>query len=114
MEFPKASEKMKEFFEAVVPDGPGITKRKMFGYPVAFANGNMMMGLFGDDFFVRLPENARSELVVAGGRPLEPSPGRIMKEYMIVPDQVLGNIAALNEWIKKSLEYTLDLPPKKK
>lgn len=114
MEFPKASDKMKEFFEAVVPDGPGITKRKMFGYPVAFANDNMLLGLFGDDFFVRLADKDRRELIDAGGRQLEPSPGRAMKEYIVVPPEILNDKLALNAWIKRSLDYTLSLPPKEK
>ncbi len=114
MDFPKASEKMKEFFEAVAPEGPGVAKRKMFGYPCAFANGNMFVGLFGDDFFVRLPEDARNELINAGGRQLEPSPGRVMKEYVVVPGHILENVSLLNEWIRKSLDYALGLPPKEK
>jgi TfoX/Sxy family transcriptional regulator of competence genes len=114
MEFPKASDKMKEFFDAVAPEGPGVAKRKMFGFPVAFANDNMLLGLFGDDFFVRLPEDGRQELIAAGGRPLEPTPGRIMKEYVVVPGHILENVSLLNEWIKRSLDYTLGLPPKVK
>ncbi len=112
MEFPKASDEMKEFFQAVVPEGPGIARRKMFGFPVVFANDNMQMGLFGNNLFVRLPEDGRNELVAAGGEPLEPSPGRVMREYVVVPQTILNDSQALNEWIKKSLDYALGLPPK--
>jgi TfoX/Sxy family transcriptional regulator of competence genes len=114
MEFPKASDRMKEFFDAVAPEGPGVTKRKMFGFPVAFANDNMLLGLFGDEFFIRLPEADRADLIAAGGKQLEPTPGRVMKEYVVVPARILENASLLNEWIKKSLDYTLSLPPKVK
>jgi hypothetical protein len=41
-------------------------------------------------------------------------PGRGMKEYVVVPPQMLKNITALKKWIKRSLEYASDLPPKEK
>jgi hypothetical protein len=33
-----------------VPPAAIVTRRKMFGYPAAFANGNLFIGLHQNDF----------------------------------------------------------------
>ena len=57
----------------------------MFGQLSAFVNGNMFMGIFGDDVILRLPEAERNEVIGAGGGPFEPMAGRPMKEYVMLP-----------------------------
>ena len=54
---PKPSEQAKAAFTKLVPAEPGVTMRPMFGNLAAFVNGNMFAGLFGDDLFVRLPDD---------------------------------------------------------
>ncbi len=85
----------------------------MFGSVAAFIEGQMFMGLFADELFVRLAEDDRKTLMAAGGGPLEPMPGKPMREYVA--------IAAWHEkqdlvrtWSAKALAYALSLPPKKK
>jgi len=42
--FEKANAEMVSFFDAIAPAaGAGIEKRKMFGYPCRFVNGNLFM-----------------------------------------------------------------------
>ena len=62
MSMPKPSAMSKALFESLVPGDPRVTVRPMFGNVAAFVNGNMFMGLFGDELFVRLSEgpSARS------------------------------------------------------
>ncbi len=43
-----------------------------------------------------------------------PMPGRVTKEYVAVPPQMLKNVTILKKWIKRSLEYASDLPPEEK
>jgi hypothetical protein len=64
----KSPAKLIATFEAVAP-GPPALHRKMFGYPAAFVNGNMFMGLFQEEMFLRLPEDVRRL-----GTGLEPLP----------------------------------------
>ena len=45
MKWIEASEIIIEIFEKIIPNLPGVEKRKMFGYPVTFINGNMFTGL---------------------------------------------------------------------
>jgi TfoX/Sxy family transcriptional regulator of competence genes len=100
-----------ETFEEVAP-GPPVVRRKMFGYPAAFVNGNMFLGLFQDQMIVRLPEQLREDLIREGGALFEPMPGRPMREYVVVPASVLGNPKALSSWVAEALAYGRRLPPK--
>ena len=43
-----------ERFAAALPDHPALVRKPMFGYPAAFANGNMVCGLFQDSVVARL------------------------------------------------------------
>jgi TfoX/Sxy family transcriptional regulator of competence genes len=98
-------------FQAVVP-GPAVVTRKMFGFPAAFANGYMFAGLFEDQFIVRLSEHGRDELLADGGSLFQPR-GRPMKEYLVVPPEIVADPRALSAWVKKALAYVKRLEPKR-
>jgi len=50
--------------------GPDVTRRQMFGYPCAWINGNMATGLFASQWWVRVSEPERDELLeVPGAHP---------------------------------------------
>ena len=85
----------------------------MFGSVAAFADGHMFIGLFADEFFVRLAEADRETLLAAGGGPLEPMPGKPMREYVAILDWQ-ANPQMVRTWVEKALDYALSLPPKKK
>lgn len=86
----KSPEALVRLLERVLPEGPNIERRKMFGYPCAFVNGNMFAGLFGKQMFVRLPAEERLSLMAGQeAKPLEPMPGRPMKDYIVVPPALL-------------------------
>jgi TfoX/Sxy family transcriptional regulator of competence genes len=115
MKWIKASEKILEVFEKIIPKLPGVEKRKMFGYPVTFINNNMFMGVHGDSIILRLPENDRKEfLKLKDAHQFEPTPGRTMKEYVVIPEWVFDEKPSLSGWIEKSFEYVSSLPLKVK
>src|SRR5437763_1208191 len=102
-----------ERFKAVVPNEPDITHRQMFGYPACFVNGNMFTGLFASSMMVRLGEEARGRLLgEPGALPFEPMPGRSMKEYVVVPEEIVGDDARLAPWLDLAADYARSLPPK--
>jgi TfoX/Sxy family transcriptional regulator of competence genes len=110
----KSPPELVDLFAAVMP-GPPATGRKMFGYPAGFVNGNMFMGLFQDAMILRLPEEARQELVkTRGAKPFEPMPGRPMKEYISVPRSLTKDRKELGVWVGRALEYGASLKPKSK
>ena len=91
----------------------GVEPRKMFGYSCAFANGHMLAGLHELGMIIRLPEDERAQFIQRFDAKLfEPMPGRVMREYVVVPATLLGAIDELRTWLNKSLRYVNSLPPK--
>lgn len=112
MKWRQPSEELIKTFEAVTP-GPPAVARKMFGFPAAFVNGNMFMGLHQEDMILRLPEESRAELLkISGARIFEPMSGRPMREYLVVPPSLLKDRNKLSSWAMESLEYGSSLAPK--
>jgi hypothetical protein len=113
MNFPKTPPELVGRFTALVPVGPDVTSRKMFGYPVSFINGNMFMGLHGASMLLRLPEKEREAFIAETGSSIfEPMPGHRMKEYVLVPDSLIGE--GIKPWLESSMKYVRGLPPKVK
>jgi TfoX/Sxy family transcriptional regulator of competence genes len=110
----QAPEDLAERFTATVSAMPGAQVRKMFGYPAGFVNGQLFTGIFASSWFVRLPDDERSQLAAAGGTPFEPMPGRPMREYLVLPPETAGDPAAAEPWVGRALAYVQRLPPKKK
>ncbi|MBM3310350.1 MAG: TfoX/Sxy family protein [Candidatus Aminicenantes bacterium] len=102
-----------ELFGRVIPPEPDVERRRMFGYPCVFVEGNMFAGLFADRVFVRLSEKDRAGLLTKGAAsPFEPLPGRVMKEYVVLED-AQGEESALAKVLARSLAFARTLPPKK-
>jgi TfoX/Sxy family transcriptional regulator of competence genes len=102
-------------FEAATSGLPGAEPRKMFGYSCVFAKGNMFAGLHEAGMVLRLPDEQRAEFLrLKGAEQFEPMPGRVMREYVIVPKVLLNAPDQLRVWVEKSLAYVLSLPAKPK
>ncbi len=101
-------------FEKAIESFPEAEKRKMFGYPCSFINGQMFTGLHQENMILRLGEDERTKLLkLKGTKPFEPMPGRVMREYVVVPESILNSKKKLHVWLEKSLIYAKSLPPKK-
>jgi TfoX/Sxy family transcriptional regulator of competence genes len=87
--------------------------RKMFGYPAAFANGNMFAGLHEAGLILRLPEMERDAFLrQEGAKRFEPLPGRVMREYVVAPDVLANEPGLLRRWLRTAFGYAGSLPPK--
>lgn len=109
--FTPAPQEWIEAFDAVLPSN--VERRKMFGYPAAFVNGNMAAGLHRDDLVLKLDEKNRDALMKAGGKPFVVM-GRTMKEFVVAPQEMREKPAELKEWISRSIAFAASLPPKAK
>lgn len=115
MTWRKSPEELVQLFDKVLPADSRIQRRKMFGYPAAFANGQMFASLFQDDFIIRLSQEDREALQHDhGARPFEPMPGRAMKEYVTVPGSLLADRVALDGLLARSVAFVTGMPPKVK
>lgn len=109
----KSPPELIERFAAALPSHPALVRKQMFGYPAAFANGNMICGLFEDSVVVRLGKEG-AEAAVAAGKATQfaPMPGRIMTGYVLVPPADAKDAARLAPWLQRALDFTLTLPQK--
>ncbi|HEV7519089.1 MAG TPA: TfoX/Sxy family protein [Thermoanaerobaculia bacterium] len=116
MAWKKAPEWLVETFGKLVPDDPRVEPRKMFGYPCAFANDNMFIGLHEENMVMRLPDADRERFKAEEHAEIfSPFPGRMMREYVVVPHEMLRHrLADVERWIGRSLAYAASLPPKAK
>jgi len=115
MAWTKSPQNLIELFTESLPADPRIQTRKMFGYPAAFVNGSMFAGLFQDQMFVRLAADDRAALDAAyGAVDFEPMPGRPMKKYACLPEEVLEDEAMVADMLAKALRHAATLPPKEK
>jgi TfoX/Sxy family transcriptional regulator of competence genes len=115
MAWTKSPQPLIDLFDKSVPPGDGISRRKMFGYPAAFANGNLFIGLHQNDFIMRLSEDDRTRFSADyGERTFEPMKGRPMREYVRLPEELLADARKRASWIKRSLRYAEAIAPKSK
>jgi TfoX/Sxy family transcriptional regulator of competence genes len=111
----KSPAELQAAFAAALDRFPNAERRKMFGYPAAFANGNMWTGLHQANWVVRLPDAARTELfAIAGARPFEPMPGRPMTGFALLPESILEDPDALYDWLERAYAHALAMPPKER
>src|SRR5262245_45706790 len=101
-------------FDAALPDDPRLERRKMFGFPAGFVGGKMFAGTFGESVVVKLPEAERARALEQGASSFEPMPGRVMREYVVVPPPALADGAALRGWVQRAFDYVAALPPKER
>lgn len=100
-------------FSAALPSHPDLVRKPMFGYPAAFAYGNMVGGLFEDSVVIRLGKEGAAKAIANGGATqFAPMPGRTMTGYVLVPASDIENRDALRSWLQRALDYTLTLPKK--
>lgn len=113
MAWTKAPQSLIELFDKSVPLDDAVSRRKMFGYPAAFANGNLFIGLHQNDFIMRLSDKDRAQFNQEyGERIFEPMPGRRMREYVRLPEELIADARKRASWIKRSLTYARSVKPR--
>jgi TfoX/Sxy family transcriptional regulator of competence genes len=113
VDWEKASTELSDILQQAAEPFAQVEKRKMFGGLTLFANGHMFSGVHGRKIIVRLGEADRAAAESQSGAvPFEPMPGRVMREYVVVPERVWNEPEALEDWLRLSLEYVGSLPPK--
>ncbi len=102
MPFEKSPPELVARFDALAERAPEATRKQMFGFPSLVLGGHMFMGLYEDHLVVRLGAEDRSDLLAAGGQVFEPMAGRPMKDYVVVPDDLVADTEAMGAWVELS------------
>lgn len=109
----KASLELTDLLERALADFDQ-QRRMMFGGPAHFVHGNMFAAVHQQNLVIRLAAEDRVEIaaVYSGVRPFEPMPGKPMREYVVLPEEIHSDPALLHEWLDRSHAYAASLPPK--
>ena len=111
--FEKSPPELVERFDAAATRFPDVQRRKMFGYPALFVDGNLVTGLFADSWMIRLGEaDLASLLELPGATPFSPMAGRTMKGYGVLPTVVVADDAVLDAWLERAIAFGKTLPAK--
>jgi hypothetical protein len=91
-------------FDAALAGERGAERRQMFGYPCAFVNGHMAVGLHEHRVIARVPEEADKRPCIILGRR--------MKSYAAIDiDDALAP-GAMKSWVARALGFTATMAPK--
>ncbi|WP_455392777.1 TfoX/Sxy family protein [[Eubacterium] cellulosolvens] len=113
MKWKKVSAELSELLENALEDYT-CQKRRMFGCPAYFVNNNMFTAVHQDNIVLRLSEENRNMIKSEYDEveAFEPMKGRVMKEYIVVPEVLYSDTEEFDNWIKLSYQYASKLPPK--
>lgn len=97
----------------VLDDGAyPYVEKKMFGGLSFLVNGNMSVGITGEDLLVRVgKENDEAALSLPHARPMDFT-GKPMKGWIYVSPEGYASDEDLIAWIRRGLDFALSLPPK--
>ena len=91
---------------------PGLAEKRMFGGLAIMLDGNMAVGVSGDDLMVRTdPFQQDTLLAEPGARPFDLT-GRPMKGWLVVDADGVAEDADLRRWIERGVAFARSLPPK--
>ena len=106
-------EQLAERVRKAVKGQAGLVEKKMFGGIAFLIDGNMSVGIHGDELIVRIdPDETGAALKEPGVRPFDIS-GRPMKGWLLVGGNGIEGSKSLGKWIRRGVDYAASLPKKK-
>lgn len=97
---------------AAIGKPPQLTEREMFGGMGFMVQGNMAVGVIGDELMVRIAKEDTETLLAQPGTRIFDFTGRPMKGWLLVGTKGLTSEAAFEAWVQRGLDYALSLPAK--
>lgn len=96
----------------LIGDEGGLAEKKMFGGLAMLLDGNMAVGVHGDDLIVRT-DPAEHEMLLGepGAGPFDLT-GRPMKGWILVGPSGCTEHDDLRRWVERGVTYARSLPPK--
>jgi TfoX/Sxy family transcriptional regulator of competence genes len=97
--------------EQLAPTG-GVAEKQMFGGLAFLVDGNMCVGVIGEELIARVGLDATGTALERPGSRLFDFTGRPMKGWISVEPAALEDDAALAAWVDDALRFVHTLPPK--
>ena len=105
-------EALAERVRGAVAGVDGVVEKRMFGGLAFVVDGNMAVGVHGDDLIVRLaPEQTEEALAEDHVRVFDMT-GRPMKGWVLVGHGAVADEEGLGRWVTRGLDFAESLPPK--
>jgi TfoX/Sxy family transcriptional regulator of competence genes len=93
-------------------DTGGLAEKRMFGGLSFLVDGNLCVGVIGEELIARVGADATAAaLERPGSRPFDFT-GRPMKNWVAVRPDALEDDDALAGWVELALAFVRTLPPK--
>ncbi len=109
MAFSKA---LADEIRARIGDHPGLTERQMFGGIAFMLNGNMAVGVSGEELMVRVGKEGHDEAMSLPGARIFDMSGRPMRGWILVGTEGIDSDDDLDTWISRGVAWAETLPPK--
>jgi hypothetical protein len=93
-------------------DHPGLTSREMFGGIAFMVNGNMAVGVAGEELMVRVGKEAHDEAMARPGTRVFDMSARPMRGWILVSSEGYAADAILDDWIARGVAFAESLPPR--
>ncbi|MGC2239939.1 MAG: TfoX/Sxy family protein [Acidimicrobiia bacterium] len=95
-----------------IGDHPALTERKMFGGIAFMIQGNMAVGVSGDDLMVRIDPADQEVTLARPGVRLFGITGRPMRGWILVAPAATESDEDLTGWIDTGVDFATGLPAK--
>ncbi|MDH3208681.1 MAG: TfoX/Sxy family protein [Gemmatimonadota bacterium] len=96
----------------VLPDGPHVSEKKMFGGLCFLIGGHMCCGINGDQLMLRIGPNAYEEALARPHAREMDFTGRSLKGFVYVAQEGLATEEDLADWVGLAAAFAGSLPPK--
>lgn len=97
---------------ALLSGHTGVTERKMFGGIAFMINGNMAVGVSGDELMVRVGREAHEDAIARPGARTFDMGARPMEGWVSVAQVGFEDDDGLRYWVDTGSSYAKSLPPK--
>jgi hypothetical protein len=91
---------------------PGLTEREMFGGIAFMINGNMAVGVSGDELMIRVGKDGHEEAVALPGARTFDMSARPMRGWIAVAQEGFATEEMFNGWINRGVTFAETLPKK--
>ncbi|MEU6378936.1 TfoX/Sxy family protein [Streptomyces sp. NPDC046909] len=91
---------------------PAVTEKRMFGGVAFLYEGNMAVGVTGDDLMVRVGPDATDAALARPGARVFDMTGRPMRGWVVVDGAAVAEDDTLAAWLDEGRAFAASLPPK--
>jgi hypothetical protein len=106
------SEALADDVRSRIGDHQGLTERQMFGGIAFMVNGNMAVGVSGNELMVRVGKDNHDEAAALPGARIFDMSARRMRGWVAVAPDGFPEESDLNAWIARGVAFAESLPTK--